>query len=486
MSKIQTELDTAFVEALKEYDEQLANDNLGIISGVSFRSNSGRKTNIFVTLIGFIVGIFTGFGFYRTSESEEGYLVITQDGAHFVKTVTEKTKEDGKQVEKHVIEYDIFLPYSKMRKAVRGRNIVFVKELRLVGRVSDQEHSETGYRVDIMLFSETREQVEILKEQLESQDVPIKKGRGFFMMALLIVGILGGVFVGIIMPRMLNTYRAMDTAAFRREINTPTGTASGRYQDRTTSFSARIATNVFTITFENGDSADFVGAVMAGNDRLFLLELSDANTDLRIGEVYRITAVGAGAITTRPQPEESTFERFTRALGVAFGDPRITGVVVDISAAGILSHANYLHMRVVEFEAIEVVVVADSDTYVSAGGNFQLTFVDAYHSTQGVGQRRTDIIVVYFDYYALAAHSASRPFRRFVIYQGDDALELWDGGLRAGDRGFLSTQRLASGEIFHAKAAVIPVGRPDTIRIVAYNADFEIIFTHEMTVRDAD
>jgi len=487
MARRHVQSNEEFLEALFAYDEELAKSQKGIIQGVNFGSDRGKKTNIIVTIIGFIVGVFTGHGFYRVSEPETGSLVLAQNGVYFVRTETEKTKEDGKRVRKLIILDAIFLPYNKMRKAIRSRTIVFGKELRIVGRYVFDElhHREAGYRLDIMLSSEINEPVEALKSQLKENDVPIKKSRIMFMLGLMILIFLGGIFIGLIMPRQLNTYRAIDMADLRWEINNPTHTASGRYQDRTTSFSARIATNVFTIEFEDGNSSEFVGATVAGNDRLFLLELDDISGALAIGGVYNITAVGVGAVTTRPVPEEDAFDRFFRALGVMFGDPRITGVVAEASA-DILVLRYYLHMRVVDFESVEVVVVADSDTYVSAGGNFQITFVDAYHTEHGVGQRRTDIIVVYYDYLALAAHRANRPFGQFVIYDGDEALEVWGGGLRAGDRDLVSVQELAAGEVVNALAAVVPVGPVDGLRIVKYDANFEVIFFHEIAVRDGE
>jgi len=473
-----------FAEALASYDASLAGHSLGIISGASLSNKSGTGGNILVTIIGIIFGAFTGFGFYRTSNADTGSAVLTHDGLHFFPTSTQKVKEDGVKVKKEVINSHGFIGYDQVDKAVISRSFIFLRHLNLVGKVQDETGRNVGYRLSITLPGDV-EAIDTLKSNLEEQGVRARKSRSGRVAAILLLALVASLFFAIFFPRLTNSYRAMDYVAFRREINTPTSTSAGRYQDRTTTFTARISTNVFTIDYGNGHM-NFIGATIAGNDRVFLVELDEGMTAPAVGDIANITAIGMGAIATRPQPEQTTADRFFETLGVAFGDPRISGVVAQISNTTVLSGSYYLHMRAVDIEAIVPLVLGDSDTYIADGGNFQITFVDAFFSATGVGQRQTDIIAIFFDYEALTTHRASRPFNRFVVYQGDVELARSDGGIRVSDadgRGFLTTQSVEAGEVFRAMSAVVADNLTDPITIVVYGTGFDVLFMYELAVR---
>jgi len=475
-----------FNEALALYSEPLATHNLGVIEGATLKNKSGTGCNVLVSLVGIVVGAFTGFGFYRTSQADTGNAILTDDSIHFFETSTKKVKEDGARVRYEVINKHSQVSYDHMRKAVIGRSFIFSKQMTLAGTAYDENGRNVRYRLTVPLPGNYGV-IDTLKGKLADRGIRPRKSRAGKVVAALLAMFVAFLLAVIFMPRWTNSYREMDYTNFRHEINSPTSTSSGRYQDRTTSFAARIETNTFTINLGDGHT-NFVGASIAGNDRIFLLELGTEITAPAIGYIANITAVGMGAITTRPRPEQNAGSRFFESLGIAFGDPRVSGVVAEISDAGVLRGTYYLHMRATEVEAVVPIVLGESDTYVSAGGNFQLTLVDAFFTTSGVGQRQTDIIAIFFDYEALVAHNAGRPFNRFTVYQGDTALER-SSGIRvsiADGRNYLSTQSVEAGEVFRAMASFTAENTTEPIQVVVYGANFDILFMYELDVRTLD
>ena len=90
----------------------------------------------------------------------------------------------------------------------------------------------------------------------------------------------------------------MDYDRFSREISDPLPSIRSFFYRRTTSFSARIVTDVFTIHFIDGSPSNFVGAVISGNDRMFLLEVcSSIDVTWEVYDTARITAIGARFIS---------------------------------------------------------------------------------------------------------------------------------------------------------------------------------------------
>ena len=338
MTKNEKELLNTFAEVLNDYDEQLANNNLGVLLGTSFKDHRDRGANIFLSIIGFIVGIFTGFGFFSTTDDLIGFTVLTNEGVHFL------TTEEGKKGAKTTVDGHVFLPFDNMYKMILTRSIIMFRELHLFGRYINNSGNEVGYRLEITISSNKEEYIEGIKNKLEERDIRVKKGRKLLALAIALV-----IIVGVI---MLHNARARD--------------------------------------------------------------------------------INGGATATGP------------------------------------------------------VVAVVGDIYTSASGDFQITFVDAFLDTAGVGQHQSDVIIIHFDYLAFTAHSAGRPFRDFVIYEGDNVLEAWDGGLRASDRGLITLQSLESGQLFYAKTAVVPLEEPELIRIVKYNQNGEVTFTHELTVRSLE
>jgi len=455
---------TSFIESLQVYDEALANDNLGIFSDATLTNRRDTKINIFMTIIGFIVGGIIGQGFFVVGEPEEGSLVVGHDGVFFFAT------------EKEEIIGHYFIPFENIGKVVLGRNIIFAKQLTI---------TERGGNYRIGAFLHDKKLVEVLKGKLKSNNVSVKRGKGWIVWAVILGSIFSFIFGGILAPRWLNTYLAMDYTEFRREIDTPTSTAAGKYQDRRTSFFARVETDIFSIEFEDGSSGYFVGATIAGNDTIFLIEMGEVDEALEVGEVVEVTAIGAGAVTTASRPPQTAGARFFENLGIAFGDTRITGVVADTSIDNVLNRRYHLHMRAVGFDRAEVVEAVEGNTYVSANGNFRITFVDAYFMTTGVGQRQADIIMIYYIYEALTGHRANRPGNNFTFYQGDVELERWEGSLPAATgRGLLHVQTLEDGEVFEAMMAAVPVNETTPIRIVRYDEHFGIIFSYEMELNE--
>jgi len=346
MIRVHDKQKESFLAALGEYDSELAVKNLGIIPEVTFWRTRDTKANIFMTFIGFIIGIFTGHGFFQTGGSVTGSLVLSDDGAHFFATEAEIIKEDGKRERRLVIQGNVFLPYEAMRRAKSTRNIVLAKELRIFGSYTDSDSErEVGYRLEIMTSAAAvdKQYIETLTNKLTSNNVKIKKGKKLLAAAVVVVVVL---FIGFLSG----------------EIGGPSG------------------------------------------------------------------------------------------------------------------------------EILPVVTV-EGDTYVSPDGNYQLTFVGAYRSVLGVGQRQTDVILIHIDYLALTAHRVHpRPvLRGFVVYHGDDVLENWGGGYPAGERGLFNIQRdFEAGETFLTMAAVIPADSLDSIRIARYNANGQLIFTYELIVGDLE
>ena len=462
----------AFLEALKEYDKTLADSKPAIFLGADFINKRDSKIDAILNIIGFIVGLFYRHTVFHTTEPETGNAVVGNDGIYFFATKSER------------ITHHYFLPFNKMSRSIMGRDIVLSKQLSIRGVYSSNGREES-YRLNFNPGKEGNEQLRTLKNKLKLNRVTLQKSRAAVISAAVLVLFFGYIIFGLLTPRWTNSYLPMDYAEFRREINQPTHNLSGTYQDRTTSFSARIATGVFTITFDDGTSRDFVGARIAGNDRIFLVELAEVRPALTEGEVFRVTAVGMGAISTGARPENNVFDRFFEAVGVAFGDPRRSGFVTNISVSGVLRGSNYLHMRAVNFETVAAPAVVDSNTFVSVGGNYGIRFVEAYLTRAGAGRNQTNVIMIYYDYEAFAAHSVNRPLsRNFVIYHGETELAFWEGGLRAGGgRNFLTTHNFGAGDVFHARRAVVPVGPADSVRIVRYDSNFQPIFSHEIPVR---
>ena len=462
----------AFLEVLKGYNKELADSKPVIFLEAELINKRDSRLDFILNVIGFIVGIFTRHIHYRETKPETGNVALANDGIYFFAT-------EGGQITHHY-----FFPFNKMSRSVMGRDIVLSRQLSIRGVYSPNGREE-GYRLNFNPGKDGNEQLRTLKNKLKLNHVALQKSRGAVILATLLALFFGYIIFGLLAPRWTNAYLAMDYAEFRREINQPVHNLSGTYQDRTTSFSARIATDVFTVVFDDGERVDFVGARIAGNERIFLIELGEARPALAEGDVFRVTAVGRGVVSTGARPESNIFGRFFEALGVAFGDPRRSGFIVNVSDGGVLRGVHYLHMRAVNFEVTEAPAVVDSNTYVSAGGNYGIRFVDAYLTRAGAGRRQTNVIMIYYDYEAFTAHSANRPFtRNFVVYHGDTELAFWEGGLRAsGERNSLITHDFGAGDVFLARRAIIPVGPADSVRIVRYDANFQTVFSHEIPVR---
>jgi len=336
-----------FVSALASYDESLAKENLGILTGVTFKNTSNTGSNIIITAIGVVVGAFTGHGFFSSTEADMGDAVLAEYGIHFFHTSIKRVKEDGVRKRKHVITGHSFVDYTDMTKSVVGRGINFAKQLNISGTVQDSGERGASYRLGVPLNSDS-ETMDTLERKLEAQGIRTRKSRT-------------GKLVGV---ALLATIIALLVVAFQSEQE--------------------------------------------------------------------------------------------------------------------------IQSRVANVDVVSQEVLGESDTYISGGGNFRLTFVDAFFETSGVGQRQTDIIVIFFDYEAQHTHRANRPFNRFTVYQGDVELVRPDSGIRmsiADGRGFVSVQDVEAGEVYRGMASVVPDNMTDPITLVVYGSGGNVLFRYELAVR---
>jgi hypothetical protein len=463
-----------FLKALEQYDSTFAKTHeiIGILTKATLHSKRAVTTNILENIAGVIIGIVTGHGFYRISTPEKGCAVLTKDGIFFFAEETVKKTS--------AIVYHIYFPIADISKVMFGRNIILMNQLVITGKYEDESNGrKQSYRIVIPRHRKNRNTIETFKEKLAEENVRIKKNKGGFVFSFMFLALVSVLLFGIFMPRWTKAYRTMDYAIFRNEINNPNRSQGSRYQDRTTTFTAQIATQPFMLTLENGTQAQFLGAVIAGNERKFLVEVQDSQGALpAVGDVVRIRAIGRGAIATRPQEPPDFFTR----LGIHMGDIRITGATVQ-GGTEVLSHSYYLYMYGLSFEAVTMEAAVESDTFTAASGSHRITFVEAFHASSG-GARAAEVIIIHFDYEAFTAHNAGFPItRNFTVYQGEEALTYWDGGLRAdSERNFMGQNSLEAGEIFYGRIAVVPHNTTDNIRIVRYGEAFQIIFTWEMPV----
>ena len=336
-----------FAGALASYDASLAEKNLGIIADATLKDTSSTRGNVVITLIGVVVGAFTGHGFFRSTEAATGEAVLDEDGIHFLHTTTKRLKEDGVRERKHVITSHSFIDYANITKAVVDRNIVFQKQLNISGTMQDSNERDVRCRLAVP-YNSDGEVMETLERKLEGHGVRARKSRR--------AKVVGAALL------------------------------------------ALIAVLLY-VAFQEGEA-----------------------------------------------------------------DRRATAALNTISQE----------------------VIGESSTYISGGGNFLLTFVDAFFETAGVGQRQTDIIVIFFDYEARNTHRASRPFNRFTVYQGDVELARSDSGIRmsiADGRGFVSVQDVEAGEVYRGMVSVVPYNLTDSITLVVYGTDGSALFRYELAVR---
>ena len=480
-----------FIKALCEHNEFLAKNNLGIFANVDFYSKKGSVSNIIINIIVAIIGVIVGVVAVGFSEPIKGDAVLTNDGIHFFTTSMEKIKENGKREKKlRILDYNFF-PFEEMLVAVRFRR-GFVRYLGIRGTYIDGlDGNKYDYHLNI---PNKKELLPILKSALNSNNIRVKKTRENLGYIAILTVLLGALAV-LLFPSWINAEREMDYADFRREINAPM--ISHRFQNRTTTYYARIATDIFTLAFREGENREFVGARIAGNERMFLLELAETNARLETGDVVRVTSIGAGVISTASPPEENIFNRIFRHVEIFLGDVRVR-YVARISDNNVLRNVNYFYMRAMNIESIVIPVVADSDIYVSATGEYQIIFVEAVATVRG----QINIVVIYFNYEALTSHNASgRWWLDFAVYQGYEELSPWLHGLGSNQNRDIivypsidyetgevyynrrsRTNEIESGEIFLGRRGFVLNGVTDTIRIVKYSEHFNVIFNHEIYV----
>lgn len=256
---------------------------------------------------------------------------------------------------------------------------------------------------------------------------------------------------------------------FRRIVNHPNIDAVASFQNSDSIFNARIETEVFSITFENGETREFIAAVIAGNPRQFLLEVGELRQVPQRGEVARFTGRVLVRISTEPTEDKT----------------RLTGIVDHISHERVLREANYLHVLIDNVE-----LPRGDSAYISATGDFVITFVDAFYVFARSGSAQRYVLMIYYDYEALTNHDALwQPLRSdfrdsFVVYNRNEQLASWTHGIPADSyRGFLASQSLQRGDVLYVRSAFSAPLDLEVIRIVRYDESFNVIFSYEMAVR---
>jgi hypothetical protein len=306
---------TGFIESLKAYDEMLASNNLGVFHEVTLSNRTETKLNIFLSVIGFIIGFFTGHGFYRTSEAETGSAVVVDDGIFFFVT------ENG------VIHSHIFLAFNKMDKASTSRNIILVRQLVIKSR-------KDGYRLNILYHRDEVGKIDVIKEKLRGNNLKVGKRRLWVVFSVA----LAAVIAFIIYDMQATLEPADEWARFTPVYNSDTllspagdyritfadayATRLGvgqrqqnvvmiyfDYEALKPHSASRVLTRNFVI-YQNGVKLEFWdGGFPADSDRGFL-----TSHTFEAGEIY----YARGAVVT-PNPAESiTIVRYNREGGVVF------------------------------------------------------------------------------------------------------------------------------------------------------------------------
>jgi len=299
---------------------------------------------------------------------------------------------------------------------------------------------------------------------------------------------------------------------FNGNINVPT--RQNRFYHNPAEFSARITTDVFTITFTNGNSGYFVGATIQGNVNMFMLEVRDTLDikTLRRDDIVRVRATYVGAILGR----RATRENRRNAGGEEeVATQNIYTITLDLPYFQ-LNYASFMHMQVDNIKLVTPDIIDNSEnSYTSSCfRRYKITFFNAYMSaittrqrtTSGYRYERNNVLLIDYDVPSGAGGVYNNLFRTdFVVYDSfGNLLGYWErfgfvedeDFIRVDDRAVpqiifshrgryhLSTWvQFGRDEIINAVMVVVPVNIPQYIRIVRYDLNFQMIYNHKIYVQ---
>ncbi|MCL1949574.1 MAG: hypothetical protein FWF59_07575 [Turicibacter sp.] len=487
-----------FIQALQQYRQNMDVDPLGeggyrydgVFTDVGFLvplHSSEVKRNIFTVVLSFIFGIFTGHGFETFSSPTlvEGAAVLTKRGLYFFR-LRKRHTNSGTEV---TVQTHSHLPLKGMGKVVQsGRSLLIVHGFYEGTTARNLGHP---YRLLVARQRPYSNDFARLKERLRSGGVKRQVDR--LAVFTWIVALSLGIALGnSMLARLTNRYRAMDYTQFRLDINRPAAVLSTRYQDRTTSFVARVISEEIHVLLSVEQQQRQVVAVellnARGRDHFFLLETTGiSGTDsLQPGDIIEATAIGRGVLTLRHSSESGAIGHFFALLG----DPRLTYIAATDGEGFLTSgHRTYfLHMEAADIGLKQTQAAGDLDTYVSATGNFQLQFLLADERLSPIGN--TPLVVVYFDYESIANHRIPTHFmeHNFVIYQNGQRLLYYGGGQRFSEGRILlfsadvnDEGEVEAGQTVHAALSVRAIDG-SSITINRYSENMDILFSYELSL----
>jgi len=299
---------------------------------------------------------------------------------------------------------------------------------------------------------------------------------------------------------------------FNGNIDAPgRGNTQNLFYQRLTEFSARIETNVFTMTFTNETSGYFVGATIPGNLNMFVLELSDSldiNT-LRRNDIVRVRATYVGAIFERSAYSPNT-------VSTSGGERIPSQIIATTTLDTSYTRSRFMHMVVDTIVPIVPDIIdSNYNSYTSTCfRRYTITFFNAYMSAITTRQRTTDgvryiknnVLLIDYDVPSGAGGTYNNLFRTdFVVYDSfGNLLEYWEwfdfveceDFIRVDDRQLRQIifshrdryhlSRWAQFErniIINALMVVVPINIPEYIRIVRYDLNFNMLYNHKLYVQ---
>lgn len=316
-----------FINALKEYNHELTNrliDNYLAIythSKLFERRNnlsdillSNKRNNLLDNISTYKDNFILNTSYKIHSnlrEIKEGVALITHKGIYFFVINYAEMIATYKEP-KLCIAHHEFFPFEQFPKLNVQKKIVLLKPFTIKGAYPDNRNEEDCH-YSLPLDYETFKAKSIKNQKMATKIVCLT-------ISLLI---LSFVFI----PRAthpypyqpiihslfaLGTHNPIPVPGFNRNPRYNRSPFHDMYYRNTTSFFAYIETDVLRINFWQNDiwsSAQnnaiggyFVGATIANDDgrlhnsRMFLLEVTDLDVDLEVGQKVHITAVGQGAI----------------------------------------------------------------------------------------------------------------------------------------------------------------------------------------------
>jgi len=420
-----------FISALKDYNNELAErlslNNLGIYTDSILYNKKSNVSDIVFSNIKENLLITTGATKEKISraissrlannirEIKKGVAVINNKGIYFF--VIESTVYNN-------ITSHYFFPLEQLPQIdITIKKKIFFQKPFTIKNIHSDSPNEDYYKTISLDYKHT------------PNDITFNKLSKLKVLYTIAVIFLVGISFMAIYRTWINPfpYRTYVGAIFTQAVSSPF--VQHHYYRRTTTFTARIETEVFRITFVNRNSGYFVGATIHGNLNLFLLELSNEQAVTLAGnDIVRVRAACVGAIRDRRVPHRNNLnsdDEVVRIQAISRTRPYTT-----------LGQATFLHMRVDTIEVLESIDVIniDSNSHSNIPKNYQITFLDAYISAITTSQtalmfggyryETSDVLIIDYDFASLlgVAISHENTFRRdFVVYDSNgNRLEFWD------------------------------------------------------------